>query len=45
MLSDECSVERGAGKSVEWCFGNPADKWKPRFAKTHKKSKDIQYLL
>jgi hypothetical protein len=29
MWSDECSVERGAGKEQEWCFRTPAQKWDP----------------
>ena len=30
IWSDECSVERGRGKVVEWVFGYPKDKWKPK---------------
>ena len=45
MWSDECSAERGAGKSVEWCFGTPADKWKPQYVKPSKKSKDISVMV
>jgi hypothetical protein len=29
MFTDECSVERGKGKEIEWVFGLPTDKWKP----------------
>ena len=45
MFSDECSAEQGAGKSVEWCFGCPKDKWKPQFVKTYKKGRDISVMV
>ena len=44
MWSDECSTERGKGKEQEWCFGQPANKWKPDFVTTYTKGKDISIM-
>jgi hypothetical protein len=45
MWSDECSAERGKGKEQEWCFGTPANKWKPEFVTTYTKGKDISVMV
>ena len=45
MWSDECSAERGKGKEQEWCFGSPANKWKPQFVTTYQKGKDIRVMV
>jgi Transposase len=45
IWSDECSAERGKGKEQEWCFGSIANKWKPAFVTTYKKSKDISVMV
>jgi transposase len=45
MWSDECSAERGRGKSIEWCFGMRVDKWKPQHITTYKAKKDISVMV
>jgi hypothetical protein len=45
MWSDECSVERGAGKQQEWCFRTPAQKWEPEMIQTYKCGKDIRVMV
>jgi len=31
IWSDECSVQRGSGKKIEWCFRTPSQKWNKEF--------------
>ena len=45
MWSDECSAERGAGKSQVWCFGSPVVKWKSSHVETYDKGKDISVMV
>jgi hypothetical protein len=45
MWSDECSAERGRGKSIEWCFRMRADKWKPQNITTYKSKRDISVMV
>ena len=45
MWSDECSVERGAGKEQEWCFRTPAQKWERKMIQTYKCGKDIRVMV
>ena len=45
MWSDECSVERGRGKLIEWAFGYRSDKWKPSHVTTYKKGKDLRIMV
>jgi hypothetical protein len=45
MWSDECSVERGRGKLIEWVFGTLAEKWKPDMVTTYKTEKDMRVML
>jgi hypothetical protein len=45
MWSDECSTAQGWGKSVEWCFSTPSNKWKSQCVKTYKKGKDISVMV
>jgi len=45
IWSDECSAERGAGKSQEWVFCQPAQKWQKEMVSTHKKGKDICLMV
>lgn len=45
MWSDECSAERGKGRSQEWCFRTPAQKWNKEMITTYKKSKDISVMV
>ena len=45
MWSDECSVERGRGRATQWCFGSLADKWKPEFVQTYRKSKGLSIMI
>jgi transposase len=45
MWSDECSAERGKGKSAEWVFCTPAQKWQKEMVTTYKKGKDISVMV
>jgi hypothetical protein len=45
MWSDECSVERGKGKLIQWVFGPRANKWKLEFVTTYKAGKDIRVMV
>jgi hypothetical protein len=45
MWSDECSAERGKGRSGEWCFRTAAEKWEPKMVSTYKKSRDISVMV
>jgi hypothetical protein len=45
MWSDECLVERGRGKVIEWVFGIPADKWNLEMITTYKAGKDIRVMV
>ena len=45
MWSDECSVERGTGKEIEWVWGIPADKWKPEMVTTYKCGKQMRVMV
>ena len=45
MWSDECSAERGKGRSGEWCFRTIAQKWDPKMVTTYKKGKDICVMV
>jgi len=45
IWSDECSVERGKGKEIEWVWGVPKDKWKPEMVTTYKANKDIRVMV
>ena len=45
MWSDECSAERGKGKTGEWCFRTAAEKWEPRMVQTYSKSRDISVMV
>lgn len=45
MWSDECLVERGAGKQQEWCFHTPAQKWDPEMVQTYGTGKDIRVMV
>jgi hypothetical protein len=45
MWSDECSVERGRGKLIQWVFGPRANKWNPELVITYKAGKDIRVMV
>jgi hypothetical protein len=45
MWSDECSAERGKGRSGEWCFRTAAEKWDPKIIQTYSKSRDISVMV
>jgi transposase len=45
MWSDECSAERGKGKSAEWVFRTAEQKWDPKLVQTYKKSRDISVMV
>ncbi len=45
MYSDECSVERGAGKDQEWAFYTPPQKWEPEMIQTYKCGNDIRVMV
>ena len=45
MWSDECLVERGKGKSREWCFRTPEQKWSKEMIQTYSKGKDISIMV
>ena len=45
MFSDECSVERGAGKKQIWVFGLPKNKWKPAMVETYKSNKNMKIMV
>jgi hypothetical protein len=45
MWSDECSAERGKGKSEEWVFCTPPQKWQKEMVTTYKKGKDISVMV
>jgi hypothetical protein len=45
MWSDECSAERGAGKSAEWVFRTPSQKWDKEMIQTYNKSHDISVMI
>lgn len=45
MWSDECSVERGRGKTQEWCFRTAAQKWDQQMIQTYKSSKDLSVMV
>jgi hypothetical protein len=45
IWSDECSIERGWGKLIEWVFGYRSDKWKPSYITIYKKGKDLHIMV
>jgi transposase len=45
MWSDECSAEWGKGKSGEWVFCTPTQKWQKEMVTTYKKGKDISVMV
>ena len=45
MWSDECSVERGAGKDTTWCFRTLEQKWKPEYIETYHCGKGIRVMV
>jgi transposase len=45
MWSDECSLERGRGKSQEWVFRTPKQKWDPEMVMTYGTGHDIKAMV
>jgi transposase len=45
IWSDECSVERGAGKKREWVFRTPQQKWAKEMVETYNKGKGISVMV
>jgi len=45
IWSDECSVERGTGKSRQWVFRFPHEKWKKEMIQPVKKGKDVSVMV
>jgi hypothetical protein len=45
MWSDECSAERGKGRSAEWAFCTASEKWDPKMVQTCSKSRDISVMV
>lgn len=45
IWSDECSVERGKGKSVEWVFCTPQQKWDKEMISTYNKGKQLSIMV
>jgi len=45
IWTDECSVERGTGKSRRWVFRTPADKWKKEYICAVPKGKDVSVMV
>ena len=45
MWSNKCSVERGKGRSGEWCFCTAAEKWDLKIVQTYSKSRDISVMV
>jgi hypothetical protein len=45
IWSDECSVERGAGKRMEWVFRTPAQNWDKEMIQTYHNGKDISIMV
>jgi hypothetical protein len=45
MWSDECSAERGKGKSGVWVFFTPAQKWQKEMVTAYTKGKDISAMV
>jgi len=45
IWTDECSVERGTGKSRKWVFRTPVDKWKKEHIRAVPKGKDVSVMV
>ena len=45
IFSDECSVERGAGKQREWVFRMPGQQWDTDKVSLNKTGKDISIMI
>nr|POE60622.1 transposable element tcb2 transposase [Quercus suber] len=45
LFSDECSVEKGVGKRVEWAFGYPSEKWEKKHITTYSKGKQGSVMV
>ena len=45
LFSDECSVERGAGKKQAWAFGYPSEKWDYNKLQTYNKGKGVTVMV
>ena len=45
MWSDECSIEWGWSKLIEWVFGYHSDKWKLSHITMYKKGKDLHVMI
>jgi transposase len=45
IFSDECSLERGAGKQPSWVFRTPKQKWDKEMIDTYTKGKDISVMI
>jgi len=45
IWTDECSVERGTGKSRKWVFRTPVDKWKKENIQAVPKGKDVSVMV
>ena len=45
IFSDECSVERGAGKKAEWAWRHTGQQFNQEMVQTRNKSKDIRVMV
>jgi len=45
IWTDECSVERGTGKSRRRVFRTPVDKWKKEYIRAVPKGKDVSVMV
>lgn len=45
IFSDECSLERGAGRARTWVFRQPHQRWDRDKIDTYKKGKDISVMI
>lgn len=45
IFSDECSVEKGAGKKRSWAFGYPSEKWEKDRIETYSKGKQASLMV
>lgn len=45
LFSDECLVEKGAGKQRQWAFGYPKEKWSVARIETYPKGKQASIMV
>jgi transposase len=45
IFSDECSVERGAGKDAVWVFRYPEEQWHPQMIEPRDTAKQISQMI